>query len=175
MTRAVTRVFVSVFVAIVLLLVAASAHAQTAVPQPLSENKQTVSANPFLLMFSVFNVEYERKLTTATTLGASTSILGFDDATYRNVSAFYRYYPQGHALSGFYIGGRGGAHRVSLDRESGVFFGLGFELGYDWLLGREKNFSVGIGAGATRLFGGDLDGVALTIPTFRFVNIGWSF
>ena len=39
----------------------------------------------------------------------------------------------------------------------------------------KKNFSVGIGAGATRLFVGNLAGVSTTIPTLRFVNIGWSF
>ena len=175
MSRLAARLVASLAVTIVVLAGASSAAAQTAADLPKSENRQVVSANPFLLMFNVFNVEYERRHKAATTWGASTSMLGFADADYKNVSAFYRYYPSGKALHGFFIGGRGGVHRVSLDREAGVFYGVGFDLGYDWLLGREKNFSVGIGAGATRLFGGDLDGVSLTVPTFRFVNVGWSF
>lgn len=138
-------------------------------------NRQLVSANPFLLMYKWFNVEYERVHRESTTWGASASLVPIDDADYGNLAAFYRYYPQGRALDGFFIGGRSGVHRVSAGGESGVFFGVGFELGYDWLLGREENFSVGIGAGATRLFGGSLDGVSLTVPTLRLVNVGWRF
>jgi Protein of unknown function (DUF3575) len=173
MSRFAMRLLVLVFVgSVVLTASVASAQTTTAVP---SDNQQVVSANPFLMMFSVFNVEYERKHKASTTWGASTSMVGFDDATYKNVAGFYRYYPGGNALSGFFVGGRGGVYRVSFERESAVAYGLGFELGYNWLLGAEKNFSVGLGAGATRLFGGDLDGVSLTYPTFRVVNIGWSF
>lgn len=158
-----------------LLASAAPAGAQTIGASSLPGNQQVISANPFLIMFSYFNVEYERRHKPSTSWGASTSFLGFDGADYGNVAGFYRYYPQGNALSGFYVGGRGGVHRVSASGDSGVFFGVGFELGYDWLLGREKNFSIGIGAGATRLFGGDLDGVSLAVPTVRLVNIGWAF
>ena len=138
-------------------------------------NRQLVSANPFLLMYKWFNVEYERVHGESTTWGASASLLPIDHADYGNLAGFYRYYPQGRALDGFFIGGRSGVHRVSAGGESGVFFGVGFELGYDWLMGREENFSVGIGAGATRLFGGSLDGVSLTVPTLRLVNVGWRF
>ena len=67
------------------------------------------------------------------------------------------------------------AHRVSVDEASGAFFVIGVELGYNWLLGHERNFSVGVGASGTRLFGGSLDGVSLTLPAVRLVNIGWSF
>jgi hypothetical protein len=153
---------------------AATASAQTP-GGPVPGNRQTVSANPFLLMYKWFNVEYERRHKEATTWGVSAALLPFDDADYGNLSAFYRYYPQGRALDGFFIGGKAGMHRVTAGNASGEFFGAGFELGYDWLLGAEKNFSIGIGAGATRLFGGSLDGVSLTVPTLRLVNVGWSF
>lgn len=161
--------------ALTLLLVPASATAQSPAGVAPAGNQQVISANPFLLMYKWFNVEYERRHKEATTWGASASLLPFDDADYGNVAVFYRYYPQGRALEGFYVGGRTGIHRVSAGGESGAFGGVGFELGYDWLLGNQKNFSIGLGAGATRLFGGDLDGVALTVPTIRLVNIGWSF
>jgi hypothetical protein len=138
-------------------------------------NKQVVSASPFLLMAEYLNVEFERKASDTGTFGLSASSVGIGDADYRNVQAFYRYYPQGASLTGFYIGGRGGLHRISDDEDSGKALGLGFEIGYGWLFGSKRNFAVSVGAGATRLFGGDMDGHSLTIPTLRLVNIGWSF
>jgi hypothetical protein len=176
--RRVSRIVQSTCLGACLLVSATAASAQTADAAPVTGNQgnqQVVSANPFLLMFKWFNVEYARTHKVSTAWGASTSLTGYDHADYGNVSGFYRYYPQGHALNGLYIGGRGGVHKVSSLDESGVFFGLGFEIGYDWMLGREKNFSLGVGAGATRLFGGSLNGVSLTVPTLRLVNIGWSF
>jgi hypothetical protein len=157
-----------------LLLTPATASAQQA-DLAAPSHRQLVSANPFLLMYKWFNVEYERVHRESTTWGLSASLLPVDDADYGNLAAFYRYYPQGRALDGFFIGGRSGVHRVSAGGESGAFFGVGFELGYDWLMGAEQQFSVGIGAGATRLFGGSLEGVSLTVPTVRLVNVGWRF
>ena len=91
------------------------------------------------------------------------------------MQAFYRYYPQAAALTGFYLGARGGVHRVSDDRDAGTAFGLGFEIGYAWLFGAKRNFAVSLGGGVTRLFGGDLEGASVVVPTLRVVNIGWSF
>jgi hypothetical protein len=135
-------------------------------------NKQVVSSSPFLLMAKYFNVEFERKGTEKTTFGVSASSFGLGDVDYRNLQGFYRYYPQGASLTGFFIGGRGGVHRVSADDDGGNAFGLGFELGYGWLFGAERNFAVSVGAGATRLFGSDR---SVVLPTLRLVNIGWSF
>jgi hypothetical protein len=142
---------------------------------PAAHKQQEITANPFLLTFQWFNVEYAREHKASTTWGASASFLGFSDADYQNVAAFYRYYPQGRALNGFFVGGRGGVHHVSFVAESGLAYGLGFEIGYDWLLGRERNFAISIGAGATRLFGGDIDGASVAFPTVRLVNLGWRF
>ena len=148
-------------------------HTQPA-PAPAGPG-QAFTANPFLLILKDFNLEYERRHLGSTTFGVSTSGIGVGDAEYRNLQGFYRYYPQGLSLSGFYVGGRGGLHRVSVDDKSGTFLGVGFELGYTWLLGSQRNFSVSIGAGATRLFGGDLNDVSLVVPTVRLVNLGWAF
>lgn len=150
--------------------------AQDATRTPVPHN-QVLSANPFGLMFEWFNADYERKINESTTWGVSGSFFSFghDAADYVNVQAAYRYYPQGAALSGFYLGGKGGVHSVGVDAESARFFGLGFELGYNWLLGARKNVMIGMGAGATRLFGGALDGATLTIPTVRLVNVGIAF
>lgn len=158
-----------------LLLLPSEVVAQTeGVKFPVA-NKQVVSSSPFLLMGKYLNVEFERKASESATFGVSASSVGFDDADYRNVQAFYRYYPQGASLTGFFIGGRGGVHRVSADGDAGHAFGLGFELGYGWLFGADRNFAVSIGAGATRLFGGDMDEASVFLPTLRLVNIGWSF
>lgn len=173
--RSVFGLMTSTMVGAFLLVSASIASAQTTVTAPSSGNKQVVSANPFLTMFEWFNLEYSRRHTESTTWGASASRFGIDGVSYGNVTALYRYYPGGKALNGFYIGGRGGVHRVGVEGASASAFGAGFELGYDWLLGRRKNFAVGIGAGATRLFGGDVDGARVIIPTVRLVNIGWSF
>jgi hypothetical protein len=139
--------------------------------------RQVVSANPFGLMFGWFNVEFERALTPSSTWGASASWFSLDaDAfDYVNANAIARYYPSGAALRGFYLGGRGGVYRVSDAAASAVFFGAGFELGYTWLLGAREHVGISLGAGATRLFGGELDGATLTIPTLRLVNVGIAF
>jgi hypothetical protein len=94
------------------------------------------------------------------------------------VNGFYRFYPQGAALSGFYIGGRLAYHRVDDDfddDDEGNAFGVGFDLGYTWLLGADRNFYIGLGIGATRLFGGDIDGDRVVIPSIRLINIGFAF
>jgi hypothetical protein len=165
------------FILVALVLSAGTAHAQAEGTKTPVAHKQVVSANPFGMMFEWYNGEYERKVGERSTVGASASGFALDggDADYVNVTAFYRFYPQRAALAGFYIGGRGGVHHVSGEGDAGEFFGLGFELGYTWLFGSNRNFAVSLGAGATRLFGGELDGVPLTIPTLRLLNIGVAF
>lgn len=165
--------------AVILLILVPSSVAWAQSPDvapPPAGVQQQLSANPFGLMFQWFNCEYERTATRSNTWGASMSFFSLDsDADYVNGAAFWRYYPQGRALNGLYVGGRAGLHRVGVNGASGAFFGLGFELGYNWLLGRHKNFMIGTGAGATRLFGGSLNGASLTIPTVRLVNVGVAF
>ena len=65
---------------------------------------------------------------------------------------------------------------LALERTgSATFGGLGFELGYTWLLGPPQRVGISIGGGASRLFGSDLDGATLTVPTIRLVNVGIAF
>lgn len=146
----------------------------TRVPVP---HDQVISANPFLLMWEWTNIEFEKKLSDLQTVGAAGSWIALDggDEEYVNITGFLRYYPQGAALTGFYIGGRGGLYRVSDDDDSGTAFGLGFDLGYSWLLGARQNFYIGLGIGATRLFGGDLEDFSTTVPNLRLLNVGIAF
>ena len=79
---------------------------------------------------------------------------------------------------GFYVGPRVGVYRVEdFGGDVDTAMGLGFDVGYNWLLGQNRSFVVGIGVGLSRLFGidtGDAD-ITETIPTVRLVNLGWAF
>jgi hypothetical protein len=71
-------------------------------------------------------------------------------------------------------------HRTACDsvrrgNDSATFGGLGFDLGYTWLLGAQERVGVSIAAGATRLFGSELNGATVTLPSIRLVNIGLAF
>jgi hypothetical protein len=92
-----------------------------------------------------------------------------------NGNVFLRYYPQGAALTGFFLGGRTGVARASaLDEDATGVVG-GFELGYSWLLGSKRHVGVSIGAGVDRLFFGDELDMALIRPNIRLVNVGVAF
>lgn len=160
--------------ALMLTMAATSLDAQEGTRTPVPHD-QTISANPFGLMVEWFNVEYERKLTGSGTWGVSGSTTAWGDVDLTNGNLFFRYYPQGAALTGFYLGGRTGIARVSIVDASESGLAAGFELGYSWLLGSGRNVGVSIGAGIDRLFfGEDLD-IALARPNIRLVNVGVAF
>lgn len=175
------QVLMLVFVAL-LGLVPGAAEAQQAGTKPPVPHDHVLSANPFLLLFEWANAEYEHKISSTGTVGLAGSWISLDEGNedYRSLNAFFRYYPQGAALTGFYFGGHGGVHHVSdvdvdVAEDEVTVFGLGLDVGYSWLLGANRNFYIGLGIGATRLFGGDLDDDSGTIPTIRLLNIGWAF
>jgi hypothetical protein len=159
-----------------------------------SRNKNTITANPFLLLFSWWNVEYERVIAPNSTIGLAGSYSSFEDdesdfdgaeSKYYSGYLLYRLYPSGKAPAGFYFGGRLGITSVEIDYynddefnvdEEGTTYGFGLEVGYTWLLGDNENFVISVGAGATRLFGGDLeDDTVGFLPIIRLVNIGAAF
>jgi hypothetical protein len=151
------------------------AAAQEGVRTPVS-HQHLISGNPLILLAGWFNAEYETKLAETTTVGASGGWLDLDDADYTSLSGFLRFYPQGAAFTGFYLGGRFGIHNVDEDNHgSTTAFGLGVDIGYSWLLGPGRSFYVGLGIGATRLLGGDLGDASATIPSLRLVNVGIAF
>ena len=167
--------------ALFVLLIPAAAFAQTPAPPPPVRFDQVLSANPLGVVIKWFNVEYERKLGTATTFGASASHFGELDLS--NAAVLVRWYPQQVALEGFYLGARAGAFGFktytydlrSYREETRVLPGAGVELGYNWLLGPKHNVSVGTGFGLTRIASGrDTYSTPEVLPAFR-LNVGIAF
>lgn len=152
-----------------------------------AERKLVISTNPILAMFTWWNGELELKVASNSTIGVAGSYITFggdeedEEEKFISAAAFYRFYPQGDALAGFFFGGRFGYYNVEgwdeedQERKSGDFYGFGIDIGYSWLLGESRRFNLSLGIGAVRLFGGDLEDVALTLPTIRLVNIGVAF
>ena len=76
-------------------------------------HQQQITANPFGVIGGWFNAEYERKLAEMWSVGLGGSHLSLDDSeSISSASAAFRFYPQGAALSSFYVGPRVGFYRV---------------------------------------------------------------
>lgn len=153
--------------ALALLLVSQPAQAQVA-PQ----HQQVISANPFGLLLEWFNAEYERIVSESSTAGVGGSTFKTDeDGRFVNADVFWRFYPSGEPLDGWAFGIKTGMTSV----EDETFFGYGFDVNRSWLLGRNRNFYVGIGFGLKRLYGNTEEIDLAVIPTFRIVNVGIAF
>lgn len=178
-----------------LVLCSAPAHAQTVVvPDTTARYQNVLSANPLGLLFGYYNGEYERAISSTSTLGLAGAYFSVDDDELAVVEAKFRYYPQARPFSGFSVGGSAGYGQIS-DEEEDEFipladagaarqqqsetssaFLVGIELDYNWLVGRDRRFFIGTGIGARRLIGRDVDSdTPVVIPTLRLVNVGFAF
>jgi hypothetical protein len=145
-------------------------------------HKNVISVNPFGLLLTWFNVEYERVVGESSTIGVGGSTISDDgddsdfteDDRYLNADVFYRFYPGANPLNGWMFGVKAGITSVT---DGGTYPGFGFDVNRSWLLGKRDNFYVGIGFGLKRLIGvEDTDDVELeVIPTFRIINVGIAF
>ena len=160
--------------AVCLAAIATPITAQETEPSAADAHQHLITTNPFGPIFEWYNVEYERKIRHNTSVGFTASYITPGNDSLGTANAILRFYPQGTAFKGFYLGGRTGAYRVNDFDDDGTFFGAGLEIGYTWLMGRGQNWYLGVGAGFTRIFGGDLDGSAV-IPQLRLINFGYSF
>jgi len=175
----------------------APAFAQTTSTPPADAPSQTLSLNPFGLMLEWFNLEYERKITSAGTLGAQVAHNTFME--YSSVELLARFYPQGEALHGFYLGARAGGFGIEVTEYTypaptsprdprsyppypvattrrQIVPGVGLEVGYNWLLGRDQRVAIGLGFGLSRLLREtDNDYYPITLPHPRIVNVGIAF
>ena len=171
--------FLSIFI---MSAVADGGYAAAAGAESSVARRHIVSTNPILDLFTWYNAEYEFRLAPTSTIGMNGSFIsiGDDDEDYKSISGFYRYYPQGAAPAGFFFGGRLGVYDVNNKdddgkKKSATFYGFGIDIGYTWLLGDTRRFALSLGIGAVRLFGGDLEDIAATLPTVRLVNVGIAF
>jgi len=161
-------------------------HAQTA---PVRDSPQSVTGsspdtlrpnlillNPFGVVFSVFNGEYERVTSKSTSIGVAGTYYAPRDYTYLTTEIKARYYPSEHAPDGFSVALSGGLTHVT---SSGISCWdtcadatnnrptLGFELDYNWLLGPARHFTVGAGIGAKRFLGDKTYDSIDGLPTAR--------
>lgn len=173
----------AVFVLVLTLVVSSTALARDATKTPV-DHKNSLSTAPISDLLGFINAEYQRKINESVALGISAGIFELDDDDFSNAMVFARYYPQGAALTGFFVGARAGIHRVTefefvpeardSRRVHRTRPAIGIDVGYDWLLGARRKFYIGVGAGGVRLLGGsdtfDLD----AYPTAR-LNVGFAF
>jgi hypothetical protein len=150
---------------------------------------QAISFLPLHAAFGFYAGDYERAVgqTVTAGLGASYFSLGGDEDEFRysSVEAKLRYYPSGDPLNGLSFGLTAGPTFVSADDdfdgeaeadEDLTAFGIGFEIARSHLMGVERHFYYGYGAGFKRLFvvSGAESGAELALPTLR-LSIGYAF
>jgi hypothetical protein len=174
------------------LLLAARAGAQSttaAAPgtAPALPYIQSIALNPLVIPFGVFSGEYEAALSSpGFTIGVGGTYYSNDDRRDAWAELKGLYYPNESAFRGFSVGLSAGFHSTRKDVSSlcdGIVFQctttrksqtaptLGVLASYDWLLGRQERFRVGVGFGAKRVLkqvhnGDPLDPV---YPDGRFV------
>jgi hypothetical protein len=183
----VLRRSLSVTAAATALLAAASAGAQTTPPAeraPTNEPLQSVAVNPLAIPFGVFSGEYEVALPTpgfTFGVGGTHFADGSDRDTWAEAKAMY--YPNERNFRSFSVGLTAGVHSARRNTTSCDFLGcnggrrtqtaptLGVLVSYDWLLGRQERFRVGIAAGAKRILKdvGNNDPLTQVWPDGRFV------
>ena len=152
------------------------ALAQTDAAPPQAQHRQVLSTNPFGEIVQWYNVEYERTVGPATTLGVAASTFAL--LNYTSASLLLRWYPQHTPLDGLYLGARTGVYRFETYRRDAIVVpGVGLEIGHNWLFGPRRNVSVGLGFGLTRMVGRGADGsgAPTVLPNARLVNVGIAF
>jgi hypothetical protein len=164
-----------VFVAgISLLAMPRPVSAQDQAELPAVQHDQVLSANLLGVVAKWLNVEYERKVSAATTAGISASsfFIGEGDGSMRRANAFVRFYPQRAALNGLFIGVRAGVVWNRPTGGNGSAVTAGAEVGRTWLYGPEQNVAFSVGFGLDRAW---YDGRNIVIPNIRLFNVGIAF
>jgi len=172
-----------------------SGHAAAQTPAPAADSAvvrtQAISILPLHAAFGFYAGEYERAVNNTTTLGVGGSYFSLSDLHYSTVEAKLRYYPSGDPLNGLSFGVSAGPTMLSdreyddqdgvqgERRESVTGLGIGFEIAKSQLLGADRHFYYGYGAGLKRVFfSGDDDALfsdaEVVIPTLR-LSVGYAF
>ena len=168
---------------------ATTAAAQTDRPAPLVEPRQSIAVNPLAIPFGVFSAEYEAALSSpGFTVGLGGTYWTNDGDRDSWAEAKALYYPNERAFQGFSIGLTAGVHAARRFTTDCGFLGcnggrrtqtaptLGVLASYDWLLGRQERFRVGVAAGAKRILKDvdSNDALEQVFPDGRFV-VGFVF
>jgi hypothetical protein len=160
-----------------------------------AEKKNLISFNPFGAAFGWYSGEYERVITPKFSLAISGSTVSIgsdeDEVTINGVHIAPRLYPNERAASGLWFGGQFGLRQIEenleiidttrpldeleLETNTSDFIVVGFEIGFTYLFGVNRNYSLSVGAGVNKYFGDELEDVSGTLPTLRLVNLGLGF
>jgi len=154
----------------------------------ISSGRSTVlSIQPIDAMLTVYAGEAEIALSRSVTLGVGGTYWGpnITDGDFRYVSGDlkFRYYPEEKPFQGFSFGGSVGLTQIKATDDASQSTGsasgpsIGVMLDYNWLLGAQKAFYVGLGAGAKAVFISDKDisdNATVRYPTLR-ISVGWAF
>ena len=167
-----------------------------------SGRKSVISANPFGLLFQLFNAEYERVISETSTIGFGGSTLRIEDETYPEppiigtdewglpiydwanepdpITETDRYinfdvFWRFYPSGNPLVGWAFGAKLGITRVDDQTHLGYGFDLNRSWLLGPEENFYIGLGFGLKRLIGDGADDFIPVIPTIRIANVGFIF
>ncbi len=175
------------FLLLTTVLTATTVAAQT-VDIPVQSN--VLSINPFGFLFEWYNAEYERAFSSTATWSVGVGHIDIgdtnDETKYTSADVRMRYYPSAEAPTKFSAGISFGYSRVSdedpVDPNTAITeefdaLSIGIDLGYSWLLGRTRQFFIGTGIGAKRLFllgEDDDDDETFGYPTVR-LSIGYAF
>jgi hypothetical protein len=167
--------------------IAAAAATPSLASAQASAKSTVLSIQPIDAMLTVYAGEAEIAMSRSVTLGVGGTYWGPDitDGDFRYVSGDLklRYYPDSRPFQGFSFGGSVGVTHIkatdSTSQSSGSASGpsIGVMLDYNWLVGAQKAFYVGLGAGAKRVFISDKDvsdNATLIYPTLR-ISVGWAF
>jgi hypothetical protein len=146
-----------------------------------------VSINPFGFLLEWYSIEYERAFSASASWSVGVGYINHgesnDETTYTSADIRLRYYPAAEAPLRFAAGIALGYSRVTDEdvemdaviKDEFDALSLGIDLGYSWLLGRTRQFFLGAGVGAKRLFPiGANDDERIGRPTAR-LSIGYAF
>jgi hypothetical protein len=168
--------------ALAFLFAAAPAAAQAADSAAASMPAQALSVLPLHAAFGFYAGDYERAVGPTVTAGLGGSYFSLSDFGYSSVEAKVRYYPSGDVLNGLSFGLTAGPTFLSAgdgfdgEEDDITAVGIGFEIARSHLMGVERHFYYGYGAGFKRLFmvSGEESGAEMALPTLR-LSIGYAF
>lgn len=123
-----------------------------------SEQKNALKANPLGLILGVGKINYERKITDASSVQLGISYFKFSNSgsSLSGLSLIpeYRFYVSKKAIDGFYLAPFFKYRNLTVEDESDDFkaslnnYGGGAKAGFNWLLGKEQNFVIDLAFGA---------------------------